>query len=154
MLGPGDRIPDARVWAAPGEPPQPLRQALGDGLALLCFYPFDWSRGCTQEMRHLQERRDDLAGAGITPFAISLDQPWSQRAWAASLAVDAVRFLSDRLGEAAEGFGVATEHDGLPMAARSCFLVEGDSVRASWMLTESPLPDVDAVVAAASSSSP
>ena len=44
MLGPGDRIPDVHVWRAPGEEAVPLRDALsGDGLALLCFYPFDWS---------------------------------------------------------------------------------------------------------------
>lgn len=150
MLEPGTTIPDARVWTAPGERPVPLREALAcDGLALLCFYPFDWSRGCTQEMRHLEDRRDDLVRAGITPFAISLDHPWSQRAWAGSLAIETVRFLSDRLGEAAAAFGVLTDHEGMPMAARACFLLEGDSVRASWTLTESPLPDVDAVVAAA-----
>ena len=154
MLTSGAPIPDARVWAAPGESAVPLRAALEvDGLALLCFYPFDWSRGCAQEMRHLHDRHAELSGAGVTAFAISLDQPWSQRAWAESLAVDrTVRFLSDRLGEAAAGFGVLTERDGIPLAARACFLVAGDSVRASWKLTESPLPDMDAIVAAASSS--
>lgn len=147
-------IPDVRVWTAPGEAPAPLRFAVaGDGPALLCFYPFDWSRGCAQEMRHLHDRREELAAAGVRPFAISLDHPWSQRAWAESLAVEAtVRFLSDRLGEAAAAFGVLSDRDGLPMAARACFLLVGDSVRASWKLTESPLPDVDAIVAVASSS--
>ena len=33
---------------------------------------------------------------------------------------------------------------------RSAFLIEGDTVRASWLL-ESEMPDVDAVIAAASS---
>jgi peroxiredoxin len=152
VLTAGDTIPDARVWTAPGEGPVALRDAIAtDGHALLCFYPFDWSRGCTQEMRHLHDRHADLAAAGVTAFAVSLDHPWSQQAWAASLAVaETVRFLSDRLGEAASGFGVLTERDGLPMAARSCFLVKGDSVRASWTLSETPLPDVDAIVAAAS----
>jgi hypothetical protein len=43
MLGAGDRVPDARVWTAPGEEPVQLRDALGGGLSLLCFYLWDWS---------------------------------------------------------------------------------------------------------------
>ena len=44
MLGPGDRIPDARVWSAPREGSVDLREAVaGDGVALLCFYLWDWS---------------------------------------------------------------------------------------------------------------
>ncbi len=44
MLGPGDSLPDARVWDAPRAEPRPLGDALaGDGLVLLCFYTFDWS---------------------------------------------------------------------------------------------------------------
>ncbi len=46
MLGPGEHIPAARVWQAPREDPVDLAIALvGDGLALLCFYVFDWSPG-------------------------------------------------------------------------------------------------------------
>jgi len=67
-----------------------------------------------------------------------------------TLGVD-VPLLSDWNGEAARGFGAALEL--LEMAdvpARSAFLIEGDTVRAAWVLgTE--LPDVDAIIAAASS---
>jgi hypothetical protein len=46
MLGPGDSVPEVSVWTAPGRPPVPLAEATaGDGDALLCFYPFDWSPG-------------------------------------------------------------------------------------------------------------
>ena len=46
VLSPGDRIPVARVWRAPREEPVNLAEALaGEGYALLCFYPFDWSPG-------------------------------------------------------------------------------------------------------------
>jgi hypothetical protein len=46
MLEAGARVPDALVWIdLRGEAVQ-LRDALaGDGLALLCFYVFDWSPG-------------------------------------------------------------------------------------------------------------
>jgi peroxiredoxin len=43
MLEPGDTVPDGRVWTAPRAEPVRLRDALGDGLVLLCFYLFDWS---------------------------------------------------------------------------------------------------------------
>ncbi len=45
MLAAGDRIPAAQLlWRAPGEEAVSLAEAIaGDGLALVCFYPFDWS---------------------------------------------------------------------------------------------------------------
>ncbi|MDH4102814.1 MAG: hypothetical protein OEW52_10625 [Thermoleophilia bacterium] len=43
MLQAGDRVPEVEVWAAPREEPQPLNEILGPGLALLCFYLWDWS---------------------------------------------------------------------------------------------------------------
>lgn len=43
MLEAGSPVPDIHVWVAPREEAQPLREVLGDGLALLCFYLYDWS---------------------------------------------------------------------------------------------------------------
>jgi len=43
MLGPGDAVPDARVWTAPREVSVRLSEALGDAMVLLCFYLWDWS---------------------------------------------------------------------------------------------------------------
>ena len=43
MLEPGDRVPEAQVWAATREDSVQLSAALGDGLVLLCFYVWDWS---------------------------------------------------------------------------------------------------------------
>jgi hypothetical protein len=44
VLGAGDRVPAARVWAAPREDAVDLRDVIaGDGHALLCFYLWDWS---------------------------------------------------------------------------------------------------------------
>ncbi len=46
MLDVGDRVPEARVWLAPGEPAASLRDVLAAASrSLLCFYPFDWSGG-------------------------------------------------------------------------------------------------------------
>ena len=42
MLGPGDTIPDARVWLAPHQIVS-LRDVVEGRAALLLFYLFDWS---------------------------------------------------------------------------------------------------------------
>ena len=42
MLQPGDRIPDATVWAGPREP-LALRSLAAERPLLLFFYLFDWS---------------------------------------------------------------------------------------------------------------
>jgi hypothetical protein len=43
VLSPGDHVPDARVWKAPREESTSLLEHLGDDLAILCFYLWDWS---------------------------------------------------------------------------------------------------------------
>ncbi|WP_411277418.1 redoxin domain-containing protein [Gaiella sp.] len=153
MLGPGDPIPGAaRVWAATSMGPVSLHETLsGERLVLLCFYPFDWSTTCTNELFLLRDRLADLAAAGVRPIGISRDSPWSHAAWTSTLGVEGVSLLSDWDGEATHGFGIARELDGMAnVPARSAFLIEGDTVRASWPLG-SELPDIDAVIAAASS---
>ena len=102
----------------------------------------------------LRDRGDDLAAAGIRPVGISRDSPWSHVSWAMTLGVDNVPLVSDWNGDATRGFGVQFELQGMKaVAARSAFLIEGDTVRASWMLGRE-MPDVDAVIAAVSSLSP
>ena len=45
MLEAGQPLPEARVWAAPREESQQLREVLAGAPALLCFYYYNWSRG-------------------------------------------------------------------------------------------------------------
>ena len=62
--------------------------------------------------------------------------------------------LSDWNGEATRGFGVASDVLGMAdVSSRSAFLIEGDTVRAAWLLGRE-MPDVDAVIAAAAALSP
>jgi peroxiredoxin len=97
----------------------------------------------------LRDRSDDLAAAGIKPFGISRDSPWSHRAWAQTLAVD-TPLLSDWNGEAIRAFDVAFEPLGMTdVAVRSAFLIrDGETIEAAWLLG-GELPDIDAVIAAA-----
>jgi hypothetical protein len=43
MLEAGARVPDSRIWTSPREEAQLLREVLGAGWTLLCFYLYDWS---------------------------------------------------------------------------------------------------------------
>jgi hypothetical protein len=43
VLEAGAKVPDVGVWVAPREEATPIREVLGDGLTLLCFYVHDWS---------------------------------------------------------------------------------------------------------------
>jgi hypothetical protein len=43
VLEAGSPVPDVAVWAAIREEPRPLREVLGEGFTLLCFYVHDWS---------------------------------------------------------------------------------------------------------------
>lgn len=102
----------------------------------------------------LRDRSADLAAAGIRPFAISRDSAWSHASWAMTMGVETVPLLSDYNGEATRGFGVSCEANGMiDVSTRSAFLIEDDTVRASWLLARE-MPDLDAVIAAASSLSP
>ena len=68
-----------------------------------------------------------------------------------TLGVENVALLSDWEGEATRGFDVAREVNGMTVVpARSAFLIEGDTVRTAWNLG-SDLPNIDAVIATASS---
>jgi peroxiredoxin len=151
MLEAGAPVPHAAVWTGALDDPVPIADTIdGDGFALVCFYPFDWSPTWTNELRLLRDRRQELAAAAIGVYGVSLDSPWSQRAFAESLGLgDAVTMLSDRLGTAAAGFGVLAESNGLPKADRSAFLVREGTIVAAWFLGRE-VPDVDAIVAAAS----
>jgi hypothetical protein len=43
VLEAGNAVPDVAVWAEVREEAKPLRDVLGEGLTLLCFYVHDWS---------------------------------------------------------------------------------------------------------------
>ncbi len=59
--------------------------------------------------------------------------------------------LSDWNADATHGFGVAFEHNGMrDVSRRSAFLVDaGGVVRGAWAYEPSELPDVDVLLAAA-----
>ena len=100
-------------------------------------------------MELLRDRSPELKAAGVQPFGISRDSPWTHVAWTQALDLD-FPLLSDWNGDATRGFGVAYEHRGLrDVSARSAFLIDGDgTVRAAWRYEPAELPDLDEILAA------
>ena len=103
-------------------------------------------------MELLRDRSDELAAAGVRPYAISRDSPWTHIAWLQALDLN-FPLLSDWNAEAVRAFGVAHDFRGLrDVAERSTFLVDGDGVvRGAWKYATSEVPDLDELLAAARS---
>jgi len=79
-------------------------------------------------MESLRDRGAELRAAGLQPYGISRDSPWTHVAWTQALDLD-FPLLSDWNGEATHGFGIAYEHRGLKdVSARSAFLIGEDGV--------------------------
>ena len=68
-----------------------------------------------------------------------------------TLGIETIPLLTDWNGEATRAFGVTREVDGMTdVSERSAFLIEGEIVREAWLLRKE-MPDLDAVIAAATS---
>jgi peroxiredoxin len=91
-----------------------------------------------------------LQDAGVEPFAISRDSPYTHVAWMQALDLD-FPLLSDWNAEATHGFDVAFEHNAMrDVSRRSAFLIDADGViRGAWAYETSELPDLDELIAAA-----
>ena len=101
-------------------------------------------------MELLRDRSEEFRAAGVQPYAISRDSPYTHVAWMQALDVD-FPLLSDFNAEATHGFGVAFEFRGLrDVSARSAFLIDGQGViRGAWGYDTSEVPDLDELLQAA-----
>jgi peroxiredoxin len=101
-------------------------------------------------MELLRDRGRELEAAGVRPFGVSRDSPWTHIAWSQTLDLNFL-LLSDFNGDAVAAFGIGREFRGLrDVAERSAFLVDRDgTVRGAWRYGTSELPDFDALLAAA-----
>jgi peroxiredoxin len=101
-------------------------------------------------MELLRDRSEEFRAAGVQPYAISRDSPYTHVAWTQALDLT-FPLLSDWNGEATFGFGVAYDHRGLKdVSRRTVFLVDGGgTVRGAWEYETSGVPDFDELLAAA-----
>jgi peroxiredoxin len=101
-------------------------------------------------MELLRDRSEELQDAGVRPFGISRDSPWTHVAWMQALDLT-VPLLSDWNAEAVRGFGLGRSYRGMEdVPVRSAFLVDqAGTVRRAWRYDDAEVPDLDAIVAAA-----
>ena len=112
---------------------------------VLVFYPFAFSRVCTDQLQLYEPLLGELAARGATLYGVSCDSPYAQRAFAEKLGVSSGQ-LSDfePKGAACEAFGVL--HEG-GFARRALVVVGPDGVvRWSYQApSPSELPGVELV---------
>lgn len=101
----------------------------------------------------MRSRHPELAADGIAVYGISVDSVFSHKAFAEQLGGLPYELLADFERKMVEAYGVRRDdvpgYGGMPM--RSIFIVDPQGViRWTWVRTqEQPMPDYDAVVAAA-----
>ena len=102
-------------------------------------------------MELLRDRREEFEAAGVKPYGISRDSPFTHIVWSQALDLEGVDLLSDWNADAVRGFGVAHERRGMQeVAERTAFLIRADGiVCGAWRYEASEVPDFDALVSAA-----
>ena len=98
----------------------------------------------------LRDRSEEFRAAGVQPYAISRDSPWTHIAWLQALDLN-FPLLSDWNAEAVHAFGVTQEFRGLKdVAERSAFIVGRDGiVRIARRYANDEIPDFDELLEAA-----
>ncbi|QLH75882.1 redoxin domain-containing protein [Halosimplex rubrum] len=101
-----------------------LDEYLGEGIVVLAFYPADFNPACTMQESDLGDLDLFTMQKDVSVFGVSPDSTYSHEAFAERYGLH-VPLLSDREGEAAEAYGVATENEvGERLVRRAVFVVD------------------------------
>ena len=117
---------------------------------VLAFFPGAFTGVCTTEMCALRDRADQFSSLNAQVLGISVDPPFSQKAWADQNRLN-FPILSDYNREVVSQYGVALRNlaglEGYVAANRAVFVVDKDGVvRYKWV-APSPAtePDYDEI---------
>ena len=142
IIAPGAPVPDFVLKTAEGEDFTPAD--LVGRTTILVFYPFAFSRVCSDQLQIYDEVIDDFAAKGATVYGVSTDATPSQRAFRDQLGVS-IQQLSDfePKGEASRALGTYFEPGG--MTNRALVIVGPDGTVTWSHLADSPgdLPGVN-----------
>ncbi|MEE9273863.1 MAG: redoxin domain-containing protein [bacterium] len=109
-LNAGDAAPDFDLPQAQGAGDSiKLSDYRGKKNVLLCFYPFDFSAVCSEQLPGYQSQSERFEKANCEVLGISVDSPFSHAAWAEK---HGIRFplLSDFFGKSAvKAYGLLHE---------------------------------------------
>ncbi len=140
----GERAPEFTLPSDSWEERVSLEEARREGPVVLFFYPGDWSSVCTDQMSQVQEEIGRFQEKGAAVVGISVDCPWSHRAWAQERGIG-FPLLSDFQREVVEGYGVKHEAG---FSQRAYFVIDKEGVVRAKKVENSPgdQPEVDAVL--------
>ena len=140
----GQKAPDFTLPGDSWENEVSLESARREGPVVLFFYPGDWSSVCTHQMGQLQQEIGRFEALGAKIMGISVDSPWSHRAWAEERGID-FPLLSDFQREVIEDYGVKHEA-GFP--ERAYFVIDKGGIVRAKKIEGSPSdqPEVEAVL--------
>jgi peroxiredoxin len=151
----GSKAPDftLKTKTADGLKDVKLSDNLGKKQTVLLFFPLAYTSVCTQEMCDVTSGLDRYAGLNADIFAISVDSPFAQEAWAKQNNIK-ITLLSDLNKTVTRAYQVL-----FPMlagvgdtAARAAFVIgtDGHVKYAEQTATPKDLPNFNAIVAALS----
>ena len=105
ILAPGTPVPEFRLRREDGS--EFTQADLQGTTTVLVFYPFAFSRVCTDQLNLYEEVLDELKAQGATLYGVSCDAPYSQSAFKEKLGVS-IEQLSDfePKGATCRAFGV------------------------------------------------
>jgi peroxiredoxin len=151
----GSKAPDftLKTKNADGLKDVKLSANFGTKQTVLLFFPLAYTSVCTQEMCDVTSGLDRYTGLNAEVYAISVDSPFSQEAWAKQNNIK-ITLLSDLNKTVIKAYQVL-----FPMlagvgdtAARAAFVIGKDGVVKYAEQTPTPkdLPNFNAIVAALS----
>ncbi len=140
----GDKAPEFELPSDSWEEKVSLESARREGPVVLFFYSGDWSNVCTDQMGQLQKEIGRFQDKGATVMGISVDSPWSHKAFAEERGIE-FPLLSDFQREVVEEYGVKHEA-GFP--ERAYFVIDKDGVIRAKKVEDSPSdqPEVEDVL--------
>ena len=112
MIEAGTKAPDFSLTDQDGKTVS-LADAVGGGVAVLVFYPMDWSPVCTDQLNVYQEVVADLEAAGARLYGVSVDSAFSHKAFQERLGIS-IPLLADfhPKGAVASAYGVYIDERG------------------------------------------
>ncbi len=140
----GEKAPDFTLPSDSWENKVSLEETRREGPVVLFFYPGDWSSVCTDQMGQLQREIGRFEEKGAKILGVSVDSPWSHRAWAEERGIS-FPLLSDFWREVVEEYGVKHEK-GFP--ERAYFVIDKEGVVRAKKVEDSTRdqPEVEAVL--------
>lgn len=140
----GERAPRFTLPADSWETEVSLGELLERRPVALFFYPGDWSSVCTDQMEVIQRNLDEFERRGVQVLAVSVDSPWSHRAWADTRELT-IPLASDFHKEVARSYGVLREEG---FCERAYFLIDTSGVVQASRVEEAPgdQPDVEDIL--------